>query len=147
MWHYYILGESEMVHSVPARKEAKALREKAVELIGEAKTLEDIDGAGKLAEAKADQAKMILKEIEDLKAEARLQDLDVWKDAIVKQTKKGVERRYYRWVAAWREGSRCRKVYLGSCLKLTKEQALQMAKKMKAEALGSARITLNSIKR
>jgi hypothetical protein len=138
MWHYYILGESEMVHNVPARKEAKALREKALELTREAKTLEGIDGAGELAEAKADQVKKTLGDIEDLKAEARLQDLNVWKDTLVKQTKKG-ERAYYRWVAAWREGSRYKKVYLGSCRKLTRDQALQKARKLKGSSVSKTR--------
>jgi len=36
----------------------------------------------------------------------------------------------------WREGGKVRNVHLGSCEKLSREDALQKARKMKAEALG-----------
>jgi hypothetical protein len=50
-------------------------------------------------------------------------------------------------MASWREGSRVRNVHLGSCRKVSRDQALQKAREAKAEALGSARIMLNSIQR
>ena len=37
--------------------------------------------------------------------------------------------------AGWQEGGRLHKVYLGSCKKLSRAEALQKARKMKAEAL------------
>ncbi len=46
------------------------------------------------------------------------------------------KRTYYRWIASWREGSKIRTVYLGSCNKITQERALEKARKMKAQALG-----------
>ena len=51
-----------------------------------------------------------------------------------KTTKKG-KTTYGYWMASWREGDRVRNVHLGSCKKLDKEIALQMARVMKAEAL------------
>jgi len=57
-------------------------------------------------------------------------------EPLVKQTKKG-KRTYYRWVASWREGGRCRKVYLGSCRVMSREAALQKARGMKAKALNA----------
>ena len=59
----------------------------------------------------------------------------MWEDSIVKQTKKG-ERKYGRWLAGWREGGKVRKVYLGSCRKMSREEALQKAWRINAEALG-----------
>jgi hypothetical protein len=38
--------------------------------------------------------------------------------------------------ASWREGDRYRKVYLGSCRKMSPPEALQNARRIKAEALG-----------
>jgi hypothetical protein len=58
----------------------------------------------------------------------------VWEDSIVKQTKKG-EKKYGHWMAGWREGDKVRKVYLGSCRKMSQAEALQKARAMKAEAL------------
>jgi len=52
-----------------------------------------------------------------------------------KSTKKG-SREYAYWMTSWREGGKIRNIHLGSCEKLSREDALQKARKMKAEALG-----------
>jgi hypothetical protein len=67
----------------------------------------------------------------ELEEAARLEDITVWEDCIVKQTKKGEK----NMGAGWQAG-RLRKVYLGSCKKLSRAGALQKARKTKAEALG-----------
>jgi hypothetical protein len=67
-----------------------------------------------------------------LKPLARLEDLSVYK--VGKKGKKGKTNEY--WHATWRHGHEVCNVYLGSCKKLAREQALQKAKKMKAEDLG-----------
>jgi hypothetical protein len=72
------------------------------------------------------------RELEEL---ARLEDVHVWVDSIVKQTKKG-EKKYGRWLAGWREGDKVRKVYLGSCKRMNQAEALQKAREMKKEARG-----------
>jgi hypothetical protein len=69
-----------------------------------------------------------------LKPRARLEDLSVYK--IEKKGKKGKTKEY--WHATWRNGHKVCNFYIGSCKKLTKEQALQKARKMKAKSLGIA---------
>jgi len=71
-------------------------------------------------------------EAKALKPLARLEDLSVYK--VEKKGKKGKTNEY--WHATWRHGHEVCNVYLGSCKKLAREQALQKAKKMKAEDLG-----------
>ncbi|MDH7597793.1 MAG: hypothetical protein QHG98_08695 [Methanothrix sp.] len=66
-----------------------------------------------------------------LEKRARLEDLSVRNVALLKGKKT-----YWRWITSWREGSKIRTVYLGSCNKITKERALEKARKMKAQALG-----------
>jgi hypothetical protein len=124
-----------MVHNVPARKEAKGLKQRACELIMESKALEGIAGAAILGKEKQAEAGNLLGQARELEQVARLEDVTVWEDSIIKQTKKG-EKKYGRWLAGWREGERVRKVYLGSCRNMSREEALQKARTMKAEGLG-----------
>lgn len=124
-----------MVHSTPARKEAKELKQTASELMQESKALESIDGAAQLAGERQAEAIRLKEQARELQEKARLEDIAVWEDSIVRQTKKG-EKKYGRWLAGWREGGKLRKFYLGSCRKLSRESALKKAREMKAEALG-----------
>jgi hypothetical protein len=124
-----------MTHNTPARKEAKGLRQRASDLAREIKALEGIDGAALLTGERQAEAARLQELARELEEKARLEDITVWEDCIVKQTKKG-EKKYGRWLAGWREGGKLRKVYLGSCMKLNRAGALQKAGKMKAEALG-----------
>ena len=68
------------------------------------------------------------------KLETRLEDLTVWQMKMVKTTKKG-SRAYHYWIANWREGGKVRNVHLGSCEKMSQAEAMQKARKLKAEAL------------
>lgn len=124
-----------MVHDVPAREEAGELKKKARELAREAGALEGIEDAESLAVDKMALVVRLREKSEELKAKARLEDLTVRKEPLVKKTKRG-ERTYYRWVASWRESGKCRHVYLGSCKKMSHDEALQKAREMKKEALG-----------
>jgi hypothetical protein len=81
---------------------------------------------------KADAA---LVEAEDLRLQARLEDLNFWQMKKAKEGKKGTQI-YTYWVASWREGDKTRNVHLGSCRKVDYETSLQKARAMKAEALG-----------
>jgi len=74
----------------------------------------------------------------ELKPLARLEDLSVYR--VEKKGKKGRTNEY--WHATWRHGQKVCNFYLGSCKKLTREQALQKAKKMKAEDLGISAISM-----
>lgn len=125
-----------MVHDVAARREARGLKKRARELVGEAKALESIEGAAYMVEEKKSEAARLRREADELQARARLEDLSVRQETLVKQTKRGGERTYYRWVASWREGEKTRKAYLGSCKKMSQGEALQKARKLKADGLG-----------
>jgi hypothetical protein len=125
-----------MVHSTPARKEAKELKQRAIGFSREIKALESIEGAAQLAGKREAKAALLQGQARELEDAARLQDITVWEDSIIKQTKKG-EKKYGRWTAGWREGDKIRKVYLGSCRKMNHGEALQKARKMKREALGT----------
>jgi len=124
-----------LVHDTAARQEARGMKKKAQELARESRALEGIEDAELLVVGKMALVVSLREEAEALKAMARLEDLTVREEALKKQTKKG-ERTYYRWVASWREGGRCRHVYLGSCKKMSQAEALQKARAMKAKALG-----------
>jgi aconitase B len=135
MLPYYIV-RLEMVHDTPARRKARELKAKAQELEKEASALETIKEVQGLAEEKGAKAVELRKAAEELAYAARLEDLSVIQEPLIKTTKKGEKRTYYRWVASWREGDKIRKVYVGSCKKMSQAKALQKARKMKMEALG-----------
>ena len=124
-----------MVHNTPARKEAKELKQRASELTRESRALEGIEGTALLAGERENEAARLEAQARELEELARLEDVHVWEDCIVRETKKG-EKKYGRWLAGWREGDKVRKVYLGSCKKMSRAEALQKAREMKAEALG-----------
>ena len=126
-----------MTHNTPARTEARGLKQKASKLARESKALEGIEGAVSLAGEKEAETARLREIARELREKARLEDISVWEDSIVKQTKKG-EKKYGRWMAGWREGNRVRKVYLGSCRKMSQDKALQMAREAKRQALEKA---------
>ena len=61
-----------------------------------------------------------------------MEDISVFKAK--KETKKGKEHEY--WHAAWMVEGKTRNVYLGSCKKMSREEALERARQRKAEELG-----------
>jgi hypothetical protein len=124
-----------MVHDTPARREARKLREEATALSKEACTLAEISEAEGLAEKKANEAKKLMGEARRLQERARLEDLKVVQEPLTKTTKKGERREYLRWVCYWRESGRLRKIYLGSCKKISQVEALAKARKMKSTFL------------
>jgi len=85
-------------------------------------------------------AENALLDAQNLKDSARLEDLQVWEMKKEKETKKGAKT-YSYWMASWRESGRVRHVHLGSCSKMSQEEAMQKAmqktRNMKAEALAS----------
>ena len=90
--------------------------------------------ARKEAQRLQEEASSALAQAEALKLQARLEDQTVWEMEKVKQTRKG-PKTYTYWMASWREGNKTRNVHLGSTRKMDAEEALQMARKMKAEAI------------
>ena len=124
-----------MVHDTPARKRARELKEEAHGLIREARVLEGLEGLTAESTVRQERAKGLKEEAKELQNRARLEDLsvrlvDYWKD-----TKRKSRQNYSRWVCSWQEGDKIITKYLGSSRKLSREGALQKARKMKAEAL------------
>ena len=104
------------------------MKAEASALQKEARTLAAIEGADLLAaerEAKAKELQEAASKLEDM---AKLEDLTVREVDFWKGTKS-----YPRWIASWREGDKIRTVYLGSCKKIGREEALEKARKLKAE--------------
>jgi len=62
--------------------------------------------------------------------QAKLEDLTVRVAEKVKATKKGPQK-YTYWVASRRDGDKVRNFHLGSCRKISEEEALQKARKSK----------------
>jgi hypothetical protein len=124
-----------MTHNTPARKEAKELKQRARDLARESRALDGIEGAALLAGEREAEAARLEGQARELEALARLEDITVWEDSIIKQTKKG-EKKYGRWLAGWREGGEIHKAYVGSCRKMNQEEATQKAREMKKEARG-----------
>jgi hypothetical protein len=57
--------------------------------------------------------------------------VDYWKQS--RRTR--VLNNFPRWIASWREGGRTRTVYLGSVKKTGQTEALEKARRLKAEVL------------
>jgi regulator of replication initiation timing len=114
------------------KRESRELAKDAKVLQKAAKTLPEADQEAQRLQKDADKA---LEESEALKLQPRLEDLTVWEMEKTKSTKKGTKT-YTYWMVSWREGEKVRNVHLGSSRKMDAEEALQKARKMKAEALG-----------
>jgi hypothetical protein len=125
------------MHKTPAGERRKSLIRDAKELAKNAWFLEKAaraPAARKEAQRLQEEASSALAQAESLKLQARLEDLTVWEMGKVKQTRKG-PKTYTYWMTSWREGNKTRNVHLGSTRKMDAEEALQMARKMKAEAI------------
>lgn len=125
------------MHRTDAGEKRKALKREALELERDARTLQKATRAPAVlqeAQRLQEEANTALAEAEDLKLQARLEDLNIWQMKKAKKGKKGT-RIYTYWMASWREGNRTRNVHLGSCKKMDAEAARQKARKMKEEAI------------
>jgi hypothetical protein len=116
-------------------REAKEKRQQAKAWRLEIRTIEELatiplKAKEAMIEAREDEAKRLEGEALGLQERARLEDINVW---TMEKTKCGKVYKY--WAASWREGGRVRNVHLGSCRKVSREEALQKARKAKAEAL------------
>ena len=109
--------------------------QKARELEREAKILARGKKTGPATKTHTEAAKLKT-QAEALVLEAKLEDLTVRVVEKVKTTIKG-SKAYTYWTASWREGGKVHNVHLGSTRKLSRQAAMQKAWKMKAEALGT----------
>jgi hypothetical protein len=126
------------MHKTAAGEQLKALKKQAQTLSRDAQSVQKAQTpvAHKEAKRLQEKADQTLAEAKDLKQRARLEDLQVWEMEKVKESKKG-SKKYTYWMASWREGDKVRNVHLGSCRKLSKEDAVQQARKLKAESLAN----------
>ena len=127
------------MHKTEAGEKRNDLKRTALELEKEVKALQNIPQMKPAARTRQDEADRLKAEAEALKDKARLEDLHVWKMEKEKRTKKG-SKTYTYWMASWREDDKVRNVYLGSSRMIDAEAARQKARKIKAEALGLAKL-------
>lgn len=126
-----------MVHKTPTGERIKELRTEAKKLgaaLAAARQLADVEDLGDLQARLHERQEAAQAEAAALASsgQARLEDLSVFK--VKKGMKKGKEHEY--WHAAWVIYGKTRNVYLGSCKKMGREEALEKARKKKAEELG-----------
>lgn len=123
------------MHNTPSRLKARGMREKAKELGSEARILMKIEGLESEGALREKMAKELSEQARVLDNQARLEDISVRQVNYWKDTRHG-RQNYPRWYASWREDNRIRNAYLGSVKRMSRTEALQKAKKMKAEAFG-----------
>lgn len=127
------------MHKTEAGERAKALKKEARELARRAKNQKEAAAIMRTARSPVRRLQALadsrLAQAQALRLEARLEDLQVWEQKRVKDTKQGAKT-YTYWIASWREGSKVKNVYLGSSHKMSREQALERGRALKREALG-----------
>ena len=127
------------MHKTEAGEKAKSLKKDAQELARKAKTQKKAAAIMRTARVTVTNLQALadkrLSQTQAQKLEARLEDLHVWEQKKVKDTKKGAKT-YTYFMTSWREGKKIRNVYLGSSQKMSLEQAQEKAKAIKKDALG-----------
>jgi hypothetical protein len=126
-----------MVHKTPSGERIKHLRTEARKLsaaLAAARQLADVEDLADLQARLQERQEAAQAEAAALQSsgQARLEDLSVFKAK--KEMKKGKEHEY--WHAAWVIDGKTRNVYLGSCKKMGRKEALEKARKRKAGELG-----------
>jgi hypothetical protein len=127
------------MHKTEAGERSKVLRTEAQDLARRAKAQKEAAATMRAARVTVMNLQSLaakkLSQAQAQKLEARLEDLQVWEQRKVKQSKKGAKT-YTYFMASWREGSKIRNVYLGSSQKMSREKAQEKARALKREALG-----------
>ncbi len=132
------------MHKTNAGERAKALKKEAQDLARRAKAQKEAAATMRTARVTVvnlqSMAAKKLSQAQAQKLEARLEDLQIWEQRKVKDTKKGAKA-YTYYLASWREGGKLKNVYLGSSQKMSREQAQEKARALKREALGLSSLT------
>jgi len=132
------------MHKNDSGERAKALKAEAKKLARRAKAQKEAAATMRAAKVTVmnlqSMAAKRLTQAQALRLEARLEDLHVWEQKKVKNTKKGAKA-YTYFMATWREGGKLRNVYLGSSHKMSRAEAQEKARALKREALGLSPIT------
>ena len=132
------------MHKTEAGERAKALKKEAQDLAWRAKAQKEAAATMRTARVTVmnlqSMAAKKLSQAQAQKLEARLEDLHVWEQRKVKESKAG-PKAYTYYLASWREGGKLRNVYLGSSKKMSREEAQEKARALKREALGLSSLT------
>jgi hypothetical protein len=127
------------MHKTAAGEKRKDLMSQSRELAGKAKALRKVAGITPTATEQAErfqaEAEEALAKAQALKPEARLEDLTIWEQRKVKQSKNG-PKSYTYYMASWRDGKKVKNVYLGSSCKMSRDDAFVLARRLKMETLG-----------
>ena len=126
------------MHKTEAGEKAKALKKEAQELARKAKAQKEAAATMRAARVTVQNLQALAAQAQRL--EARLEDLSIWEQKKVKESKNGAKT-YTYFMASWREGKKTRNVYLGSFQKISREQAQERATALKREALGLSSLT------
>jgi fumarylacetoacetate (FAA) hydrolase family protein len=122
------------MHKTAAGDRAKALKKEAQELAKRAKAQKEAAATMRAARVTVQNLQSLaakkLSQSQTLRLEARLEDLHVWEQKKVKETKAG-PKAYIYYMASWREGVKMRNVYLGSSQKMSRGEAHERARALK----------------
>jgi len=124
------------MHRTPIGDEIEELIEQAAKFDHEAKLLDGVNDMGPAAKERRAEAERLRSKAQELRPRARLEDLSVHKTYVPKKLANGTTKQYPVWRCSWRSGNRTINKHLGSCSKMTEDQALEKARKLKAEFLG-----------
>ena len=126
------------MHKTEAGEKSKALKKEAQELARRAKTQKKAAAVMSTARVTVMNLQALtakrLSQAQALRLEARLEDLSIWEQKKVKESKKGAKV-YTYYMASWRERKTVKNVYLGSSQKMSLEEAQKKARVLKREAL------------
>ena len=127
------------MHKTAAGERAKALKKEAQDLARRAKAQKEAAATMRAARVTVmnlqSMAAKRLSQAQAQKLEARLEDLQVWEQRKVKESKAG-PKAYTYYMASWREGGKLKNVYLGSSQRMSREEAQEKARALKRDALG-----------
>jgi len=127
------------MHKTNAGERVKALKKEAQDLARRAKAQKEAAATMRADRVTVQNLQSLaakrLSQAQAQKLEARLEDLHVWEQRKVKESKAG-PKAYTYYMASWREGGKLRNVYLGSSQRISREEAQERAKALKREALG-----------
>ena len=114
------------MHKTAAGERAKALKKEAQDFARKAKAQKEAAATMRAARVTVQNLQSLaakrLSQAQAQRLEARLEDLHVWEQRKVKESKAG-PKAYTYYMASWREGGTLRNVYLGSSQKMSREQA------------------------
>ncbi len=130
-----------MLHINPGRQKAIRLKREAEILRGCAEKLARVKGrhayaAINLAVLNLHRAKQLEDMANSLAYHARLDDITIGLRSIKKRNKKNEITTHSYWVCSWKKDGKVINKYLGSTNKVSQSEALEKARRMKAEALG-----------